>query len=235
MKDKVSVFLPTRSGSERILNKNTKQFANIEGGLLALKLMQLENIKSVDEIILSTNDPICIEIAEKFILKYESKLIIDHRPENLALSTTELTDLIQYAASICSFPNILWTHVTSPFVNDEDYDKAIKQFFLSINDGYDSLMSVKLIKSFLWDNEINDIINRADLCGSRWPRTQDLKNIYEIDSSIFLSKKESYISNKDRVGIKPFLFVQNDLKSFDIDWEFDFKLAEHLYKNDIIL
>ena len=40
-KEKVAFYLPTRKGSERVINKNTKPFAGIEGGLVENKVKQL--------------------------------------------------------------------------------------------------------------------------------------------------------------------------------------------------
>ena len=34
MGNKIAFFLPTRKGSERVRNKNTRPFAGIEGGLI---------------------------------------------------------------------------------------------------------------------------------------------------------------------------------------------------------
>lgn len=45
--EKFAFFLPTRKGSERVQNKNTRTFAGIEGGLLKLKLNQLLEIDRV--------------------------------------------------------------------------------------------------------------------------------------------------------------------------------------------
>lgn len=41
MSDKVAFFLPTRKGSERVKNKNTRPFAGDEGGLVEIKIKQL--------------------------------------------------------------------------------------------------------------------------------------------------------------------------------------------------
>ena len=54
--DKIAFFLPTRKGSERVKNKNTRPFAGIEGGLIENKIRQLLCCEKIDEIILSTND-----------------------------------------------------------------------------------------------------------------------------------------------------------------------------------
>ena len=40
--NKIAFYLPTRKGSERVKNKNTRNFAGIEGGLVENKLNQLQ-------------------------------------------------------------------------------------------------------------------------------------------------------------------------------------------------
>jgi CMP-N-acetylneuraminic acid synthetase len=222
----ITVFLPTRKGSQRVKNKNIRQFSIYKNGLLDLKLKQLVELSGVNEIILSTNDDACIRIAKEYQLKYGNVKIIS-RPDELALSSTDLTDLIEYVPSICSSTHILWTHVTSPFINANDYERAISDYFKCLNNGYDSLMSGRLYNDYLWDNEINDIINRNST--KKWPRTQDLKPLYQIDNGIFLASKNIYSSNHDRIGANPFIFQQNEIKAFDIDWEDDFAMAELMY------
>lgn len=227
---KVSVFLPTRKGSERVLNKNTRKFSNIEGGLLELKLKQLIKVQSVSEVVLSTNDEECMSIANG-IYDFENKIKIITRPDSLALSSTNLTDLVAYVPSIVKYSHILWTHVTSPFVLSEDYENAIIKYFYALKNGYDSLMSVKKFQNFLWSDEKNDIINRIN--NQKWPKTQDLKALFEINSAIFIACEDTYRMNKDRIGKTPILFEQDNLKSFDIDWEDDFELAEFIYNKKI--
>lgn len=62
--DKIAFFLPTRKGSERVKNKNTRPFAGIEGGLIENKIRQLLCCEKIDEIILSTNDETCMKVAK---------------------------------------------------------------------------------------------------------------------------------------------------------------------------
>jgi CMP-N-acetylneuraminic acid synthetase len=223
-----SVFLPVRKGSERVINKNTRPFAFYSNGLLELKLKQLFKTRLVEEIILSTNDEISIDYSTK-IAKSDSRLKVIIRPDELALSTTNLRDLVKYVPSICSNETILWTHVTSPFFEATDYDKAIIEYSKVLNQGFDSMMSVKKIQNFVWSKELNDIVNRTGAL--RWPRTQDLSTLYEIDSALFICSKDIYYKEADRIGKKPFLFVQEGLKSFDVDWEDDFQLAEIFFKS----
>lgn len=221
----ISVFLPTRKGSERVINKNTRDFAGIAGGLLKLKLTELLSSYLISEIILSTDDPSSIKVAVSFQSK---KIRIIERPEELALSTTSLVDLVRYVPKICDSEHILWTHVTSPFVLSDDYDAICEKYLEQIKVGNDSLMTVKPIKNFIWDKSQKDLINRLN--NEKWPRTQDLKVFYEIDSAVFLSSRGNYLKFDDRIGVHPYLYQMEGIKGFDVDWEEDFKLAEILYK-----
>jgi len=227
MDQSISIFLPVRKGSERVKNKNTKPFAGFSFGLLGLKLQTLIEVKEVSEIIISTNDPEAIKIGELFYEKSD-KIKIDHRPEFLASSETSLIDLVNYVPTITQCQHILWTHVTSPFLQSIDYSKAISNYFIAISKAYDSLMSGVIFKNFLWSKEKHDLINRIN--DEKWPRTQDLLELFEIDSAIFLASRDVYLKQKDRIGINPFLFENDKIKSFDIDWEEDFKVAEAIYE-----
>jgi N-acylneuraminate cytidylyltransferase len=224
----MTVFLPTRKGSERVSNKNTRPFASFKNGLLELKLRQLLDVKLIDEIILSTNDEYSIEIGIGFS-KIDDRVKVIVRPDTLASSATDLVDLVRYVPGICSNQHILWTHVTSPFVTADNYDAAIQVYFLQLEAGFDSLMSVKRFQNFLWSKDKKDIINRKD--NKKWPRTQDLEELYEVDSAVFIAGKDVYTNESDRIGKNPFLFVQEGLQSFDVDWQEDFELAEVIYSN----
>ena len=228
MNKDVSIFLPTRAGSERIANKNTRNFAGVEGGLLAIKLEQLLSLFKVKEVVLSTNDQGSIKVAQNFLSNPKLKLI--QRPDHLAQSRTNLTDLVDYVPTICSSEHILWTHVTSPLVNAEDYETAINLYFEKIAKNYDSLMSVKEIQNYVWSEKENKVLNKKDGDFKKWPRTQDLEKIFEVNSAIFMASKTVYKEEEDRVGVKPYLLTHNSLQSVDVDWEEDFKIAEQLYK-----
>lgn len=224
--NKVAIVVPTRKGSQRVKNKNTRPFANFENGLLELKLKQLQNVKDAT-IYLSSNDEASIEIAKQFN-ENNAQFKIVERPEALCLDTTLLTDLIQYLPTIIEEEHILWTHVTSPMVSSDIYQKSIDTYFEKREEGFDSLMSVHKVQEFLWSKEKGAIVNTKNK-NVRWPRTQDLEPYYQINSGIFIAAKECYLAG-DRVGKTPYLFEMNALESTDVDWEEDFKIAEALYE-----
>ena len=225
MSEKIAFFLPTRKGSERVKSKNTRPFAGIEGGLVENKIKQLLATKHIDEILFSSNDEMCIALAEKYVC--DSRLRIIPRPNELCLSTTNLQDLICYVPTITNADHILWGHVTTPLVEAKVYDTAIEQYLSKIIKGYDSLVSVKELKNFLLNQEGKLVNNTTDI---PWPRTQDLEPLYEINHAIFLAKRSVYTEQKNRIGQKPLLYIMDEIHSKDIDWEEDFKIAEIMYK-----
>ena len=212
MSEKIAFFLPTRKGSERVKSKNTRPFAGIEGGLVENKIKQLLATKHIDEILFSSNDEMCIAIAEKYAS--DSRLRIIPRPNELCLSTTNLQDLICYVPTITNADHILWGHVTTPLVEAKVYDTAIEQYLSKITKGYDSLVSVKELKNFLLNQEGKLVNNTTDI---PWPRTQDLEPLYEINHAIFLAKRSVYTEQKNRIGQKPLLYIMDEIHSKDID------------------
>lgn len=220
----ISIFLPVRSGSSRVINKNTRPFLSNGKSLFEHKIEQLLSIRDyVKEIVVSTNDPNIIKHLEKYS---DDKLFLDLRPDHLCTSNTKVSDLINYVPSVISSDHILWLHVTSPFVTPEDYLSAIQSYKneVVIKQNYDSIMSVNKIQQFIWDDNLKKFIN----CNREinpWPNTQDLQPLYEINHAFYISSRSNYIKLNDRIGTNPYLFICSGNQKIDIDWEDDFNLA----------
>ena len=224
--DKIAFFLPTRKGSERVKNKNTRPFAGMDRSLIENKIRQVLGTKLIDEIILSTNDEKCMEVAQKYAS--DKRLHIISRPDELCLSSTNLQDLICYVPTITDANHILWGHVTTPLAGAEEYDKGIELYLSKLNEGYDSLVGVTELKNFLLNKEGKLVSNTTDI---PWPRTQDLEPLYEINHTMFLAKREVYTDLKNRLGNNVLLHVMDEIHSKDIDWADDFTIEKIMYKN----
>ena len=219
----VNVFLPMRAGSERVPKKNTKPFAGIDGGLCSIKLKQLLLSSRVGNIFVSTNDPDVIDISNGF---NSNRIKIIQRPDELASSFASTDDLIKYVPEIMPDGHILWTHVTSPFIGPDIYDRIIEEYFENVG-YYDSLMTVTKLQKFIWNDK--GPIN-YDHSIEKWPRTQTIEPLYEVNSGAFIATKEIYRERMDRIGSRPYLFQLSEEISFDIDWLPDFTMAETIYQ-----
>lgn len=226
--DTVTAFLPCRKGSERVPRKNIRPFGPYAGGLLEIKLGQLLGCAAIDHVVLSTNDSEIIAYAEGL---GADRLSIHRRAEELSSSATSTDDLVGHAHDLIPQGHILWTHVTSPFVRAEAYASAIATYRAALNDGYDSLMSVTPLRAFLW-NEAGPV--NYDRAVEKWPRTQTLTPVNEVNSAMFLAPVTVYADLEDRIGARPWLYPLDRLSAHDIDWEEDFVIAEQLLLQGLV-
>lgn len=223
----IHAFLPCRKGSERVPRKNIKPFAGIENGLIEVKIQQLLDCDAIDEVVLSTNDEEILSFASSIKNK---KLHIHKRIDSLCSSSTSTDELVLHAVDLIPDGDILWTHVTSPFINAMTYSDIIANYKKCLKNGYDSLMTTTLLHSFLWSE--NSPIN-YDRNIEKWPRTQTITPVHEINSGVFLNSASNYRKFNDRIGEKPFLHSMNKITAHDIDWPEDFFIAESIKNNGL--
>jgi CMP-N-acetylneuraminic acid synthetase len=121
--------------------------------------------------------------------------------------------------------------VTSPFITEKHYDQVIQTYFDQLEKGYDSLMTTTAIHSFLWQDEQPVNYDRSI---EKWPRTQNLKAVHEVNSGAFLAPCTVYRDLKDRIGRRPYLYEMDKLTSYDIDWPEDFAIAECLAQKGLV-
>lgn len=218
----IFALIPCRQGSQRIVNKNTRPLPGYPGGLLELKLRQIFASKELDGVVLSTDDPLCMEIADK--LRPEGKYLeIRDRPAELAIAST-LDAFVEYSPTIMPEGAVAWMHVTSPFFDSEQMDASLAAYRKAVAAGEaDSLMGVTRLHAFLWDE--NGCISH-DRSVDKWPQTQDLRPLYEVNSTIFVIDRELMIRENDRIGQKPVMFEVDRRHAFDVDWPDDFHFVE---------
>lgn len=223
------VFVPCRAGSVRVKQKNTRPFAGRQDGLLGIKLDQLAELSGIDQVVLDSNDPEVLEIGERHRAQWpgHSVLSVRTRPDGLGRAETTTDELIAYALRTVDAELLLWTHVTSPLCGPAVYERALAAFATRDETQFDSLMSVTALRSFLWsvDGPLN--YHRRAL---RWPHTQSLDPLFEINSAIFLVPLTVGRALGDRIGEHPMLWPLSGLEGLDVDWEDDFTVAEACFR-----
>lgn len=228
MTAKVTCFLPCREGSQRVPRKNITPFAGYGMGLVELKLTQLDQATEIDEVVLSTNDEAILDYAATLNM---AKLRVHSREAGLASSATSTDALVAHALALIPDGDILWTHVTSPFVSARHYNDIVRCYREKSAAGYDSLMTVTELHSFLWQD--GQPLN-YDRQQEKWPRTQTLSPVHEINSGAFLAPSDIYRSLGDRIGERPYMHVLDRFVGHDIDWPDDFTLAECMVEKELV-
>ena len=114
----------------------------------------------------------------------------------------------------------MYSPVTCPLISKETYCDCIRTF-----EDVENLVTVSPVKHHLWlDGEpLNYDISNS-------PNSQDLPDIYSITYGVCLISREDMIKYGNVVTSKPTFKVLDEIESTDIDTEFDFLTAEHVYR-----
>ena len=222
----VIAVVPCRAGSERVKNKNTRPFAEIPGGLLELKLSQLAAVAELEEIIVSTNDPAVAEFARGFSAEQDSRVTVIDRPDELGRSSTPMSEFIQYLGALRDQGTMLMTHVTHPFVTAAVFQELIEAWHRAQQRGHDSLLTVTKLHTFLWDAQRRPF--NYDDAEEKWPRSQDIAPLFEINHAAYLIPFRRVREIGDRVGENPALHEMSGEAVMDIDWDDEFALLQDI-------
>ena len=213
---KIKALVAVRSGSTRVLNKNMRPFAG--KNLLQIKIEQLLRIPELDGVVINSNDDEMLKLAASFGCETVK------RDQYYASNSVSMSEVYRNMAEQMDTDVIVYANATNPLLEDLTISTAISVFVE--NDGrYDSLNSAHLIKEFLFKENLPinyDLRNQ--------PRSQDLPDIAALNFAVNILYRDTMIECKNVVGIKPKIFLIDEVEATDIDNPLDFEFAEFVYK-----
>lgn len=220
---KIISLLPMKDNSERVPNKNLKDFA---GKPLYHRTMNvLLESKYIDEVVVNTDSE---RIKEDLLKNFPNSVIINHRPQEIVGDMVSMNKIIEYDVSQFEADLYIQTHSTNPLLKTSSLDKAIEKMIELVQENtYDSIFSVTKIQTRLYKASGEPFNhNPKELL-----RTQDLEPLFEENSNFYIFTKESFDKNKcKRIGKNPYMFEIDKIEAIDIDEPQDFVIAESLFK-----
>ena len=212
---KITAIIPVRKGSQRVKNKNIKPFADTT--LLENKILQLKKIKSLKDIIVSTDCEKCLEIAERLGVQTHV------REKYYASSMATNSEFFKNLAESVEAEYIMYSPVTSPLISLNTYNECLNKF--NESEKVKNLVTASNVKHHMWKDgkPLNYDIKKS-------PNSQDLPDIYAINYGICLISRQDMITYKNVVTEDPVFYITDEIESVDIDTEFDFMIAEMIYK-----
>ncbi|MEA2019611.1 MAG: acylneuraminate cytidylyltransferase family protein [Campylobacterota bacterium] len=222
----IKALLPMKGNSERVPNKNMRDFDGVP--LYHAIVKSLLASKYISHVVINTDSKIISRDAKD---NFGDKIIIIDRPKDIQGDYVSMNEIIKYDLSQLDGEHFLQTHSTNPLLRAETLDKAIEKYFEGL-EIYDSVFGVTKVQTRFYDKEAKPINHNPE----ELLRTQDLEPMYEENSNFYIFSKESFQdANTKRIGLKPQIFEVNKLEAVDIDEPEDFKLAEllHIHKDNL--
>ena len=218
---KIVALLPMKGNSERVPNKNLKDFC---GRPLYHKILNtLLDSKYIDEIVINTDGE---RIKQDLELNYKDKVTVHERPDGIIGDFVSMNKIIECDINKVEADVYIQTHSTNPLLLTATLDEAIEMMLKSKNE-FDSMFSVTKVQTRLYDEKGNPSNhNPLELI-----RTQDLPPLFEENSSFYIFTRKSFEeSGGKRIGIKAKMFEMDKVEAIDIDQIQDFIIAESIYK-----
>jgi CMP-N-acetylneuraminic acid synthetase len=215
-----TALVPMRHVSERVPGKNYRMFG--DAPLFHHVVRTLLACPEIDEVVIDTDSP---TVREQVARHFPQVRLVD-RPEHLLGGDVPTNDIIRH--DIEQFPDrplLLQTHSTNPLLETETVSRAI-QAFAAARSTHDSLFSVTRLQTRLWNPDGKPLNHDPAVL----LRTQDLAPVFEENSCIYVFPRELVLQTGSRVGATPVLFEMDAYEAVDIDEEFDFLVAEALWR-----
>ena len=213
-------IIPARGGSKGIPKKNLKLLKGKP--LIAHSIEQSLKSKLIDLTYVSTEDQNIKEVS----LSYGAKVI--DRPEEFATDEASTESVLLHAAYflIYKFDYLVLLQPTSPLRYPKQIDESIE---LIIKEKGDSLLSVYKNDSFMWSKDGKSInYDYRDR-----PRRQDKEWEFIENGSVYITKRDILLSEKNRLGGRIIMYEMPKWMSFEIDEEIDFEIIEYLIKSKL--
>tara|TARA_Y100001963_G_C6707032_1_gene412401 strand:- start:330 stop:983 length:654 start_codon:yes stop_codon:yes gene_type:complete len=210
---KITAIVPVRKGSQRVRNKNIRPFCGTN--LLSIKLDTLKQVAGVDEIVVSTDCDIMLDLA-----RAKGVTAVTREPYYASSECTN-SEFFQHVAENLNTDYILYSPVTSPLISVETYNEVIKTFR---EKGKENIVTASLVKHHMW---LNGKPLNYDIRNS--PNSQDLPDIVSLNYACNIIAKDAMVKYRNIVTENPHFYILDEIESMDIDTEFDFMVAEMIY------
>lgn len=224
---KLIAVIPVKEKSERVKNKNTRNFFKNKS-LLDILVFKLLKIKQINKIYISTNN----KKLKKIYNNKKIKIISRNKKycNNIAPWSEVIFNVIN-SLPVDKNTNVMWCHTTTPLF--DNYTKAIKIYKKNLKiKKFNGLVAVNRLSQFI----VTEKLRPLNYTWGPWhPYSQNLDKLFSITGALFMTTKEEMLKNRYVISSKPYFFETTQLESIDIDTIYDMELAKILYKSKKVL
>lgn len=224
-------IIPVRSGSKRFKNKNVIKF--YDKPMFIHSVNHALESKLFDKIHVSTESEDVLEICKDFNLEVDFL-----RPKELAEDNSLLSDVIEfvikkYQAKNIQIKNICMLWATSPLRTKDD----IIQSYKMLDEGTNAVISVTTYDlPVRCAQEIDEKGNLKKIFPYEfWKSTSEMPSRFCDNGSICWIKAKAFLKHKNWFPPLSKGYVMPKERSIDIDTQFDWDLAEYMYRKQNLI
>ncbi len=214
----ILALIPARKGSKGLPGKNSKHLGGLP--LVCWTLIAAGNSKFITKVIVTTDDPLILEIADNFGVGTLN------RPPELCTDLATAQDVIGHALSAYSnFDYIIYLQPTSPFRSSKDIDAAITMAIMNLGKGVVSVKVSSESPELMYHQDQNgDLVK---LLNNQTQNRQEFSKYYILNGAIYIAPVDQLSENGYRFDkIQAIPYLMSNLHSLDIDTQLDFEFAE---------
>ena len=227
-------FIPVRSGSKGIPGKNWKDFCGKP--LFRWQVDAMISSGVFDQVWVSTDS---LEI-KTIITDNYSGVKVHHRSKGVSqdISSTEDT-MIEFICDTNLDENTVFVlgQATNPFIQDEDYSKAVIKYKEYLNKSSNvSMLSVCEANRFFWEKSVNSFIAPINYNLFNRARRQDYVAEFFIENGgFYISTVRNILTYKNRITQSALFYKMPEHTRYEIDTLLDWKICELVFKEKLLL
>jgi CMP-N-acetylneuraminic acid synthetase len=224
--DDIAVIVQARLSSERCLYKMIKPFAGTTLSDICIQKILSSNIVSQKNFYFSVYEPELIDIGHKYGVN-----IFNRSKESASSEGTPLGEMYEWWNKL-DYKYCVLINACAPFLKIETIDKFIEFYLNSDSDG---LFGVIEKKNYFWDFNHKLLTPLIEDCMN----TKTVQITYEAAHCLYAGKMSEigngiWMGDLNNGDVELFV-MNNEFETFDIDYSWQFNVAEQLYKGNIEL
>ena len=223
MKNKkdICILVQARLGSQRVPGKMLRPFADTTLVDILFEKLKKSKVFDTSSIYFSAYENELKSIADKHNIK-----IFNRSTQSANSEGQPLTEIYEWHDKL-PFKYVILVSACNPLLTIETIDDFVQSFIDSNKEG---AFAVFEKKTYYWDKNEESI---TDWGNSSIMNTKFVEPIYEAAHCLYASRLDiigkGYWMDTNYPP-QPELYVMKELEAFDIDYEWQFNVAEQLYK-----
>ncbi len=228
MKTRNIAVIPARSGSKGLKDKNIRLLNGKP--LLAYTIEAAVNSGCFECVMVSTDSKEYAAIAEKYGAEVPFLRGDENSKDNASPWEVVKEVLDRYKTLGKEFDTFALLQPTSPLRNDQDIRNAYAEMDEKKANAVVSMCelecSMHLVNTLPEDLSMTGFISNDQYN----KRRQDIRTYYRFNGAIYISKVETFYRHMNIYDDECYAYIMDRKRSYDIDDEFDLKIAEAILK-----